>query len=142
MLKIYVDRLTDGQTEVIEEMVSPELLEIKEKDLQFQKPIKLSGKGYLAEDHLIIQLEITTEATMPCLICNAFIQKKITVSSFYHTEEVANIKGHIYDYTEPMREAILLELPYSVECMGNCPKRGELKSYLNNGDVSFPFSDL
>lgn len=142
MLKIYVDRLTDGQTEVIEETVSPELLEIKENDLQFQKPIKLSGKAYLAEDHLIIQLKITTEATMPCLICNESVQKKIAVPSFYHTEEVANIKGHIYDYTQPMREAILLELPYSVECKGNCPKRGELKSYLNNGDTRFPFADL
>lgn len=142
MLKIYVDRLTDGHIEVIEETVSPELLDVKEKDLQFQKPIKLSGKAYLAEDHLIIQLTIATEATMPCLICNERIQKKIAVPSFYHTEEVANIKGHIYDYAQPMREAILLELPYSIECMGNCPKRTELKSYLEKRDIRFPFADL
>ena len=142
MLKIYVDRLSDGQTEIIEETVSPELLEVKEKDLKFEKSIKLSGKAYLAEDHLIIQLKVSTEATMPCLICNESIQKKISVPSFYHTEEVANIKGHIYDYTQPMREAILLELPYSIECMGNCPKRAELKSYLDNGDTRFPFADL
>ncbi|MCP5505656.1 MAG: hypothetical protein H7A38_02100 [Chlamydiales bacterium] len=142
MLKIYVDRLIDGQTEVIEETVSPDLLEVKEQDLQFVKPIRMSGKAYLAEDHLIIQLRIETEATMPCLICNTSIQKEIHVSAFYHTEEVANIKGHIYDYTEPMREAILLEVPYSVECMGNCPTRGELKSYLDNGESRFPFADL
>ena len=142
MLKIYVHQLTDGQTEVIEETVSPELLEIKEKDLQYQKPINLFGKAYLAEDYLIIQLKITTEATMPCLICNESVQKNLTVHSFYHTEEVANIKGHIYDYTQPMREAILLELPYGVECNGSCPKRKEIKRYLKNKGTRYPFADL
>lgn len=142
MLKIYVDRLMDGQTEVIEETASPDLLETKEQDLQFVKPIRISGKSYLAENHLIIKLKLVTEVTMPCLICNTSIQKEIHVPTFYLTEDVANIKGHIYDYTEPMREAILLEVPYSVECMGNCPTRGELKSYLANGESRFPFADL
>lgn len=142
MLKIYVDRLRDSQTEVIEETASPDFLEVKEQDLQFLKPIRMSGKAYLAENHLIIKLKIITEATMPCLICNTSIQKKIHVPTFYLVEDVSNIKGNIYDYTEPMREAILLEVPYSVECMGNCPIRGELKSYLDNGKSRFPFADL
>ncbi|QVL58152.1 MAG: hypothetical protein KFB93_03480 [Simkaniaceae bacterium] len=141
-LKIYIDRLGDGQTEKIEETVPPEMIDVNETDLQFKQPVFLSGKAYLAEDHLIIQLKIKTEAEMPCLICNEQIQKKIVISSFYHTEEVANIKGHIYDYTGPMREAILLEVPSYVECMGNCPKRTELKNYLDKGETQFPFADL
>ncbi|MDN3509221.1 MAG: hypothetical protein P0S93_04325, partial [Candidatus Neptunochlamydia sp.] len=85
---------------------------------------------------------IKTEAEMPCLICNKRIQKKIVISSFYHTEEVANIKGHIYDYTDLIKEAVLLEVPSFVECMGNCPKRAELKNYLDKGETQFPFADL
>ncbi len=141
-LKIYIDRLGDGQTEKIDETLSPEIMDVHEKDLQFKHPVQLSGKAYLAEDHLIIQLKIKTEAEIPCLICNERIQKKIVISSFYHTEEVANIKGHIYDYTDPMREAVLLEVPSFVECMGNCPKRAELKNYLDKGETQFPFADL
>ncbi len=141
-LKIYIDRLGDGHTEKIEETIPPETIGVDEKDLQFKSPILLSGKAYLAEDHLIIHLKIKTEADMPCLICNDQIQKKITIPSFYHTEEIADIKGHIYDYTAPMREAILLEVPSYVECRGNCPKRGELKNYLDKGEAQFPFADL
>ena len=142
LLKIYIDRLGDGQTEKIEETVSPEMIDVMENDLQFRYPVLISGKAYLADDHLIIQLKIKTEAEMPCLICNERIEKKIAISSFYHTEEVANVKGHIYDYTDPMREAILLEVPSYVECMGNCPKRTELKNYLDKGETQFPFADL
>lgn len=141
-LKIYVDRLGDGQTEKIEETVPFEIIAVNERDLQFKHPVYLSGKAYLAEDHLIIQLKIKTEIEMPCLICNKRIQKKIAVSSFYHIEDVANIKGHVYDYTDPMREAILLEVPSYVECMGNCPKRTELKNYLEKRETQFPFADL
>ena len=142
MFKIYVDRLKDGQTETIEETLPPDLLEVKEKELQFTAPIHVSGKAYLAEDHLVLQLKIKTEATMPCLICNGSVQKKITIPSFYHTEEVGDIRWQIFDYLSPMREAILLEVPNFVECMGSCPKRGELKSYLGKGESQFPFKDL
>ena len=53
-LKIYIDRLGDGQTEKIEETVPPEMIDVNEKDLQFKHPVLLSGKAYLADDHLII----------------------------------------------------------------------------------------
>lgn len=141
-LKIYIDRLGDGRTEKIEETVPPQIMGVNEKDLQFNHPINLFGKAYLAEDHLIIQLNIQTEIEMPCLICNERTQKKIGIASFYHTEEIAKIQGHIFDYTDPVREGVLLEVPSYVECVGNCPKRGELKNYLDKGETQFPFADL
>lgn len=141
-LKVYIDRLGDGRIEEIDEIVPPELMDIQEKDLEFKDPIRLAGKAYLAESHLVIQIKIEARAYIPCLICNEKIQKKIIIPSFYHTEEVVNIKGHIYDYASPMREAILLEVPSFVECMGSCPKRIELRNYLNKGETQFPFADL
>ncbi|MDJ0651457.1 MAG: hypothetical protein QNJ27_00350 [Simkaniaceae bacterium] len=141
-LKIYIDRLGDGKTEKIDETLSPEIMDVHEKDLQFNRPIQLLGKAYLAEDHLIIQLKIKTEAEIPCLICNERTQKKIVISSFCHTEDVANIKGHVYNCAAFVREAILLEVPSFVECAGNCSKRAQLKNYLHKEETQFPFADL
>jgi len=141
-LNIYIDRLGNGKVEKIKQIVPAEMMDVDEKDLQFNSPIHLIGKAYLAEDHLIIQLKIETKIKMPCLICNESIEKKIVIPSFYHTEAVANIKKRIYNCTDSIRETILLEIPSFIECMENCPKRVELKNYLDKGEIQFPFSDL
>lgn len=141
-LKIYVARLSDERTELIDETLSPDFIDVNEEDLVFNSDIKLRGKAYLAEDHLVIQLDIDTEAIIPCAICNEGVQKEITINGFYHTEEFDKIRGQVCDYTAPLREAILLEIPSHVECEGNCPKRAELKNYLQKGENQFPFSDL
>ncbi|MCB1107415.1 MAG: hypothetical protein KDK76_04890 [Chlamydiia bacterium] len=142
LLKIYIDRLSNERTEKIEESLSPEFMDVREKDLQFKSPVSIKGKAYLAENHLVIQLSVETNAHIPCLICDEWVEKKLTIKTFYHTEELENIKGQVYDYTNPLREAILLEVPSYVECMENCPKRGELKNYLQKGNDQFPFADL
>ncbi|MBF5059828.1 YceD family protein [Candidatus Neptunochlamydia vexilliferae] len=140
--KIYVDRLSNGRTEEIQETLSPDFIDVKEKDLQFHTPVEMEGKAYLAEDHLVIQLKVAAEAIIPCSICNEEVKKKVVVKSFYHTEELENIRGQVYDYGDPLREAILLEVPPYVECEGKCPKREELKNYFSKGDDQFPFADL
>jgi uncharacterized metal-binding protein YceD (DUF177 family) len=141
-LKIYVDRLSHERTEKIEETLTPEVVDVDEKDLKFQSPVSLKGKAYIAEDHLVIQLDIGTEALIPCAICNNGVKRQITIKGFYHTEELEKIQGHVYDYTDPLREAILLEVPSYVECLENCPERTELKNYLQKGNNLFPFADL
>jgi uncharacterized metal-binding protein YceD (DUF177 family) len=141
-LKIYVDRLTRERTEKIEEFLTPEIMDVNENDLKFQSSIKLKGRAYIAEDHLVIQLEVETDALIPCAICNNGVKKKIIVKGFYHTEDLEKIQGHVYDYTDPLREAVLLEIPSYVECLENCPKRTDLKNYLQKGNDQFPFADL
>lgn len=141
-LKVYIDRLGGEHEEEICESLSPAFIDVEEKDLQFSKPVQIKGKAYLAEHHLVIHLDIETVALIPCSICNAQVEQKISLKSFYHTEELENIKGQIYDYTNLLREAILLEVPSYVECKGNCPERDRIKNYLHKGEVQFPFADL
>ena len=141
-LKIYIDRLSGERTEKIEEALTPELMDVNEKDLQFQNSIKLKGMTYLTENHLVIHLYIETKALIPCAICNNGVKKKIIVKGFYHTEELDKIRGHVYDYTDPLREAVLLEVPSYVECLEDCPKRTDLKNYLQKGNNQFPFAGL
>ncbi|MCB1084820.1 MAG: hypothetical protein KDK60_01820 [Chlamydiia bacterium] len=142
-LKIYVDRLSDGQTETIDEVLSPDFLDMEERELHFVGKVRLKGKAYLADSHLVIQLRVEAEAIVPCSICNEDVKKTLLIKSFYHTEEVEKIKGHIFDYSRAVREAILLEVPNYVECQGNCPKRKELKQYFQQGEGKrLPFADL
>lgn len=141
-LKIYIDRLSHERTEEIQETISPDFIDVTEKELRFEAPIQVKGKAYLAEDHLVLQLALSASAMLPCSICNQMIEKKIRLPSFYHTEEVENIRGQVYDYGKLIKEAILLEIPPFIECIPTCPKRDELKNYFSKGDQQFPFADL
>jgi uncharacterized metal-binding protein YceD (DUF177 family) len=132
--KIFVHRLRDGHQEKIEEILSPEFLDIHEKDLAFNAPVTIEGNATLANDVLVLILAIEAEATMPCAVCNRPCQVKISISNFCHTVNLDCIKSHIFDYKEILREGILLELPYKTECNGgDCPERIGLAKYFNKG---------
>lgn len=145
--KVWVDRLGEGQIQKIEGSFDPSFLEIEEKELQFPSPVSVRGEAYLAEGHLVIRLNASTSARMPCAICNAMIDTEVKVDNFYHTEAIEEIRDPVFDYSGPLREAVLLELPHYVECCkGRCPQRAELAPYLRapkTDDKShFPFAGL
>ncbi len=148
---IYVDRLKDGQTLTIEEESSPAFLDVTENELAFPSPVFIHGKAYLADDHLILQLDIRTEYSMPCSICNETARVPLEIKNFYHVEPIEEITSHIFDYTNLLREDILLQIPPFVECHdGQCPERNSVNPYLKKkapttaqkDPVYYPFSDL
>ena len=145
---ITIDRLTEGATQKIEGTVSPDFLEVNEPDLRFTDPIKISGEAYLADDELVIHLNASTLAQMPCSICNQMVHFPLDVKSFYHAEPLSNIQGVFFDFRTLLREALLIELPKVAECSGGCPEREILTPYLRKKDVLdtstsyFPFNDL
>ncbi|MBS0605236.1 MAG: hypothetical protein JSS60_09420 [Verrucomicrobia bacterium] len=150
-LKIYIDRLKGGHTHKIEETLPPEFMDLDDDELLFEEPIHVSGDAYLADDHLIIHLNITTSALLPCSICNDAVETPIAIKNIYLTEPLAEIKGAIYDCAEQVRETILLQTPLFTECNnGKCPERESIKKFLKPeekpsapGDiVHFPFADL
>ncbi len=65
-LKIYIDRLKGSQTQKINETLPPDFLGIDEEDLLFDQPVQLKGETYVANEHLIIHLNIETTARLPC----------------------------------------------------------------------------
>ncbi len=149
-LKVYVDRLKNGHTLKIEEVISPDFLEIDEDDLVFKDPVHLKGEAYLSNDHLIIHLNIATTAILPCNICNVPVPLSIALKNIYLTKPLEEIKGAIYDVADEVRESILLQTPLFAECNnGQCPERGDLKKFLKSDpkthaihNVHFPFTDL
>ncbi len=83
---------------------------------------------------------------MPCAVCNQMIEVPLK-TDFYHTEPVEEIPSAIYDYSEALRESILIELPKPLNvkeivrqeklCALFCAqrKRSEKTTY-------FPFADM
>lgn len=129
--KIYVEQLRDGHVHKIKEIHAPDFLDVHEDELRFEKPVDVEGEAYLADDKLILHLNISTHAIIPCSICNGPVDVEIQLPNFYHMEEPENIKSGIFDFGEVLREAILLEVPAFGEChQGNCPERAQVAHYL------------
>jgi uncharacterized metal-binding protein YceD (DUF177 family) len=141
---ILIDRLKGGQTLKIEEKADPAFLGPDEPELLFKTPVTVKGEAYLTDDHLILHLKATTQATMPCAVCNTMIKIELKVENFYHTEPVEEIRSAVYDFSEVLREALLIELPRTVECNGGkCPDRATIEPFLRPQDrTNFPFADI
>jgi len=148
--QIFIDRLKDGQTLTIEEKCNPTFLDVHEEGLKFTSPVQIKGRAYLTTDHLILHLSASTEVSTPCLICNEFFTMPITINDFTHAEPIADIVNHIFDFTELLRETILLEVPAFAECnQGSCPERATVANYLktvqntkSTEPVHYPFNNL
>lgn len=146
--KIWIDRLKNGQTQKIVESLPPSFLDVEEEELQFRAPVQVKGEAYLTEDELILHLNASTAAQMPCAICNKMIDTPLKIENFYHAQPISEIPDAIFDFREALREALLIELPQYIECGGGkCPERCMLKPYMrgeNRKDKTtyFPFSDL
>ncbi|MCP5470051.1 MAG: hypothetical protein H7A36_06060 [Chlamydiales bacterium] len=140
--KIFVERLKEGEPEVLEEVYAPTFMEIEEDELRFEAPIHLEGEAFVSGDSLVIIGQVTTRAKVPCAICNEFTEVSLELPNFTHTEKVDEVKSGVYNLAPILREAILLELPSKAECKGKCPDRERVEKYLAKGGESFPFESL
>ena len=105
-------------------------MEIHERDLAFQDPIDVEGEAYLADDMLVLHMDIKTAALLPCIICSELVKVEVFIPGFYHAVPLIEVKTGVYNFKELLRETILLETPSLAECCsGKCPQRQELKNY-------------
>lgn len=128
--RIFVEQLKQGHKREIDEEFTPDFLEIREKDLSFSKPIAVKGEAYLADNVLVLHLDVHTTAAMRCTICSEPTDVDIAIKGFYHAVPLVEIKGAIYDFREMLREEILLQVPMLAEChQGKCPQRKSLEKF-------------
>lgn len=145
---ILIDRLKGGHSQKIEEAFDPAFLGLDEPDLRFPTQVIVKGEAYLTDDHLIIHLKAQAKASMPCSVCNQMIDTELKVDNFYHTEPIEEIRSASFNYSDALREALLIELPKTVECnRGNCPERATITPYLRSEKrtektTHFPFADM
>ncbi len=150
--KIYVDQLRNGHVEHIDETVDSQFLDIKDDDLRLDDKIYVQGEAYLAENDLIICLNVKTNMYIPCGICSTLVKIPLDLKNLYLTVESEEFKSGIFYFNGLLRESILLEIPQFAECNeGNCPQRKEIGKYLKKpedpnqpgkNDGYHPFADL
>ncbi len=141
-LIIHTEQLEEGKKERIKATLPPDFLAISEAELSFKSPILLSGEAVVITDHLILLFSAKTEALMPCSVCNKNIRISIQVQEISHTLPLSEMASSIFDYTDLVREEILLQIPQFVECSsGKCPERPQIDKFLKKPG-NFPFADL
>lgn len=149
--KIFVEQLRDGHIEELNETLSPDFLDVHEKELAFPLPIKLKGQAYLAEDNLILKFNVSFDVQLPCVICNQSVICSKSIEGSYHSIPLDEVKTGVYNFRELLREVILLDVPRFAECNeGACPERKEIAKYLKESssdeteeDEGYqPFADL
>lgn len=141
--RIYVEQLRDGQIEHLNEVFSPEFLDVHETELSFVDPVHVNGEAYLADATLILHLNIETYALMPCRVCNELIKIAIHISGLYLAVPLEEIKGGVFNFCELLRETILVEVPALAECNeGKCPQREVVQKFFKKeGDEEHPSDD-
>lgn len=142
---ILIDQLREKELE-IDATVSPEFFEINEKELKMNFDVQIKGKAYLSEDFLIISLSAKTFYQKTCSICNDFVTCELS-ENFYHAQPLAEIKKDRFDFSEELRNNLLIKIPHFVECNeGNCLERKNLENYLKkpikDSSDYFPFETL
>src|SRR5579862_8775034 len=115
-LKIFTEQLRAGKREEIEHVLPSDLLGIQESDLVFHSPIYLKGEAYATDEHLILQLSAHTEVKMPCSICNEMTFVTLKTEELYHTILLDELKSTTFDFTDLLREEIVILIPQYVEC--------------------------
>ncbi len=148
-LNIYIDRIQNGQTDTFEETIPSSPLLPTEPGLFFDPTLHVSGKVYLAGDHFILHFYAKTQAWIPCTICNQPTGIAVELSDVTHTEPLTSFTSGIFDFSELLREYLLLEIPRFTECSaGHCPERANMQKYLKpanaplSNSAQFPFSNL
>lgn len=128
---LLIEHLREGKSCVIDEALDPKGLSLGDSELSFSNPIYIKGTSYLAEDHLVIQLDIKGIAHLPCSVCNKPVNISLVLKNIYITKPLSEISSGKLDFTEDLREVILLEVPAFAECNeGKCPERAHIEKYL------------
>ncbi len=149
--RIYIEQLRDGRVEALQEVFSPDFMDIHEKELAFPDPIVVNGSAYIADDTLLLNLNVSTQCTLLCKICNEPVRQAIVIEGAYYPIPLNEIKGSVFDFRETLREAILVEAPQLAECHhGKCPLRKSIQKYLtkeeeckkNDEGKYYPFADI
>lgn len=146
---LVLDYLIGDKKESKEGFFSSDFLEVKEPELVFSPEVWLHWEAYIANQMLVIQMNIKVEIQLPCSVCNQMTSKEIKIEKGYQTIPLKELSQSTVDIAPIFREALLLEVPQFIECNeGLCPERKEIDPFLKKSIKSseteeyFPFSDL
>lgn len=143
-VKIYVDRIRDGEIETIQEKLSPLFMEIHEEEMQFNETVSVEGTAYVTDDWLILRMHIATKVQLTCSVCNEKFDFEIDIQDMMHEEPLENIRDKTFDLLPVVRENVLLAIPFYPQCgITVCIHRKEIEPFLKKDHpADSPFKDL
>lgn len=151
-IKVYVDRIRDGEEDEISETLAPSFMDIHEEEMRFEDPVTIEGQAYVTDDWLIINLAIQTTVQLVCSVCNEPFSMAIDIQDMVHDEPLENIRDGHFDILPLVRESILLAVPFYPQCgLTVCNKRKEIEPFLKHDKPAVeeakeqghnPFKDL
>lgn len=131
VLQIPIDCLRGEEPYTLTESLPSTFIEQEEDEIRFQKPIEVEISAYISGEFLILDCSISTEILIPCSFCNEYYPLQLSLTHYQEEEPLENIKGHLFDASEVIREAILLEIPLYPLCGGVvCNNRATIEPYL------------
>ena len=137
LIPIYVERLRDGRVLQIDEKIDPKILDITDSDVCFSEPITITGKVYIVEDFLLVQLTICANMQLTCSVCNDLFCYPITISGTTIEMALDEITDAVFDLFPVVRESVLLEIPFYPQCVGaSCKNRHTLDCYFTHESFS------
>lgn len=142
---ISIDYLRAGAIQKFTMVLAPDFLEINEPELRFCEEVSVTGEAYLVEENLILHFDAKTGIEMPCSICNQKTFMTLSIKGVYHTVSLEKYFAATFDLRPALREELLIELPRTIECQGNCPERSCISSFMQAKEKDknyFPFSSL
>ncbi|MGR3973051.1 MAG: hypothetical protein QRY72_00500 [Candidatus Rhabdochlamydia sp.] len=145
-LILFIDRLEEGQEELINHTLAGSFLGIHEEEIQTPHPVMIKGKASCICSFLMLSLEVSTVIVMPCSICNALTTVCLSNQDISYSLPLSDLPSSQFDYTELVREEIVMMIPQFTHCsQGNCPKREGINQYCKKNVPSsqnFPFAQL
>lgn len=142
-LKIFTEQLRNDQREKLNLSLSPDFLDLNEKEVKATAPVVIKGEVYVLDDLLMLAFDLSTDVEMACSICNKPTKVPLKSKNILISIPLSELPSSVFDCSELVREEIVMLIPQFVECKpGACPQRQELKSYLKKDSQNFPFADL
>lgn len=142
-LKIFTQQLTNDHHEKIDLTLSPEFLDLHEKEIKTPSPVTLKGEAYVIDDLLMLSFHLATDVEIPCSICNSPTKVRLQNKDILISLPLSELPSSVFDYSDLIREEVVMLLPQFVECKKDaCPERAQLKPFLKQEKKNFPFADL
>lgn len=131
-LPIYLERLAHEHVEKISEALPPELFQLSESDeLQAHDTVAVTAEAYVSDGFLIITYSVSTAFTTRCGFCNESFSLPVQLSHCTVEIPLDEIKHGYFDFSELLRQELLLQVPYYPLCGGEqCNNRAEVEKYL------------
>src|SRR5258707_15679103 len=96
-LPIYIERLVDGQTEEINEVIDPKLLAISDKEITANNAVTVTGEAYIADPFLLLQLSISTTLDLACSVCNEPFSYPVEITRLMNEVAFEEVPGGVFD---------------------------------------------